>query len=132
MSYPEIPTGVGFCMFIKRKILQETGLFDEHNFKIGYGEENDFCWKAKKRGYKHILDDATYIYHKGGASFTHGIKIARELEALNVMEKLHPDYIAHVQQFLQENPLKSVHEYLSFRMSLHQRECELEIFHGEK
>ena len=125
--YPEIPTGVGFCMFIKRAVIKEIGFFDEQNFRGGYGEENDFCWKAKKIGYKHILDDSTYIYHKGGASFTHGVKIARELEAMNIMEKLHPDYIAQVQNFIQKNPLKSTHDYLFFRMNLESKKCECTV-----
>src|SRR5690606_32183786 len=38
----EIPTGVGFCMFISRATLAHLGLFDEA-FGRGYGEETDFC-----------------------------------------------------------------------------------------
>ena len=72
----------------------------------------------KKSGFINILDDATYIYHRGGVSFTNEVKLQREAEALNIMEKLHPDYIANVQQFIRENPLKQIHEYLSLRFNL--------------
>lgn len=42
----ELPTAVGFCMYIPRACLQETGYFDEETFGRGYGEENDFCLRA--------------------------------------------------------------------------------------
>lgn len=41
-QFREIPTAVGFCMYIKRNIIDEIGLFDQENFGKGYGEENDF------------------------------------------------------------------------------------------
>ncbi|MEO7642978.1 MAG: methyltransferase domain-containing protein, partial [Ramlibacter sp.] len=39
----DVPTGVGFCMYIRRDCLNEIGLFDVEQFGKGYGEENDFC-----------------------------------------------------------------------------------------
>lgn len=118
--YPQIPTGVGFCMYIKREVLDEVGYFDEQNFQGGYGEENDFCWKASKKGYIHVLDDATFIYHRGGASFTPEVKRAKEDEALRIIDMLHPDYIPAVQKFIHDNPLRYIHEYISLRISLEQ------------
>src|SRR5690554_6866308 len=41
----ELPTAVGFCMYIRRDCLERTGLF-EPVFGAGYGEENDFCRRA--------------------------------------------------------------------------------------
>ena len=46
----EAPTGVGFCMFIRRDCLNETGEFDAECFGRGYGEENDFCLRAASWG----------------------------------------------------------------------------------
>ena len=37
-SYPDIPTAVGFCMFIRRELLDSIGLFDAETFGLGYGE----------------------------------------------------------------------------------------------
>ncbi|MBK6510558.1 MAG: glycosyltransferase [Haliea sp.] len=39
----DVPTGVGFCMFIRREALIDIGMLDELTFGMGYGEENDFC-----------------------------------------------------------------------------------------
>ncbi|MDR8439764.1 glycosyl transferase, partial [Acinetobacter baumannii] len=33
----EIPTGVGFCMYIRRDCLNQVGYFDEETFGRGYG-----------------------------------------------------------------------------------------------
>lgn len=116
--YPSIPTGVGFCMYIKRNVLNDVGYFDEVNFRNGYGEENDFCLRAVKKGYLHVLDDATFIYHKGGASYTTEVKLTREIEAIHIMERLHPDYINAVQSFIHENPIGDIHNYISLRINM--------------
>ena len=67
-EYPRLPTGVGFCLYVKRSVLDEIGLFDEA-FGLGYGEEVDLCLRAASRGYVHVLDDATFIFHEGSRSF---------------------------------------------------------------
>lgn len=68
-KYPEITVAVGFCMHIKREVINQVGLFDGKTFERGYGEENDFCNRAGLLGYKHVLCDDTLIYHKGTVSF---------------------------------------------------------------
>lgn len=119
--YPEIPTGVGFCMYIKREVLNEVGYFDEAVFERGYGEENDFCMRAIKSGYVHVLDDATYIYHRGGASFTTEVKLTKENEALRILDRLHPEYLPMVNRFVQVNPLKEIHSYIRLRIDLEKK-----------
>ena len=66
---PRLPTGVGVCLYIKRKALDRLGPFDEESFGLGYGEESEFCFRALKAGYLNVLDDATFIYHAGQRSF---------------------------------------------------------------
>lgn len=68
-SYPELPTGVGFCMFVRRAALEELGDFDQATFGRGYGEENDFCRRAAGHGWRNVLCDDAYVTHRGGASF---------------------------------------------------------------
>lgn len=67
--YPEVPTGNGFCLYIRRACLDDVGALDEEAFPRGYGEENDFCMRAGLKGWRHVIDDATYIYHVRSASF---------------------------------------------------------------
>lgn len=68
-DYPRITVAVGFCMFIKREVIDCVGAFDAATFGRGYGEENDFCNRAEQLGYIHVMCDDTFIYHKGTGSF---------------------------------------------------------------
>ena len=42
-------------MSIRRDCLNEVGMFDEALFARGDGEENDFCLRAVKRGWRNVL-----------------------------------------------------------------------------
>jgi GT2 family glycosyltransferase/glycosyltransferase involved in cell wall biosynthesis len=66
---PEVITGVGFCMYTTRRALDLCGLLDEETFGRGYGEEVDFCLRATRLGLRHLVDDSTFVYHRGGGSF---------------------------------------------------------------
>jgi GT2 family glycosyltransferase/glycosyltransferase involved in cell wall biosynthesis len=66
---PEVISGVGFCMYITRVALDLCGMFDEETFGRGYGEEVDFCLRASRAGLRHLVDDSTFVYHRGGVSF---------------------------------------------------------------
>ncbi|PQA81493.1 hypothetical protein C5F52_20065 [Limnohabitans sp. TS-CS-82] len=67
--YPVVPTGNGFCMYIRRQCIDEIGLLDEVAFPRGYGEENDFCMRARLKGWINIIDDRTYVFHDRSKSF---------------------------------------------------------------
>jgi len=112
--YPQIPTGVGYCMFIKREILDLMGYFDEKHFAKGYGEENDFSMRAEKLGFINVLDDQTFIYHKGSASFTDERKKKVQAKNIKVLNKLHPGYSKKIEKFCIENPLTPIHQNIDF------------------
>ena len=99
----DVPTGVGFCMYIRRDCLAQVGLFDTENFGKGYGEENDFCQRAAEAGWRnlHLLD--TFVLHTGGVSFGDS-KSPREKAAMETLRRLHPRYESAVMAFLQGDP----------------------------
>jgi GT2 family glycosyltransferase/glycosyltransferase involved in cell wall biosynthesis len=66
---PEVITGVGFCMFITRDALDACGPLDQETFGRGYGEEVDFCMRATRLGFAHLVEDQTFVYHHGAVSF---------------------------------------------------------------
>ena len=106
-QYVEVPTCVGFCVYIKRELLGRIGLFDEERFGRGYGEENDFSCRAQAAGYVDIVDDATYVFHHGQTSFQ-GDKALLAVEHLGVLEKKHPGYKARINEFARRNPLREI------------------------
>ena len=64
------PTGVGFCMYIRRACLDVIGYLNQEKFGRGYGEENDLCQRALKSGWHNIISPNLYAYHEGGVSFS--------------------------------------------------------------
>ena len=99
----DLPTAVGFCMYIRRTCLDQVGLFDAARFGRGYGEENDFSRRAAKAGWRNVLCADTFVYHAGGVSF--GAERAVLAPAAGeVLSRLHPEYAALVQAFLFEDP----------------------------
>lgn len=68
-SYPDVVTGVGFCMLLRRSALEDVGLFDEI-FGHGYCEDSDLCMRLTTKGYRTVIADDVYVYHKGRATFT--------------------------------------------------------------
>jgi GT2 family glycosyltransferase/glycosyltransferase involved in cell wall biosynthesis len=66
---PAVISGVGFCMHISRAALDAVGPFDVEAFGAGYGEEVDFCLRARAAGWRHLVEDTTFVYHRGGGTF---------------------------------------------------------------
>lgn len=80
-SYPEVPCSVGFCMLMTREAIAEIGFLDE-SFSPGYGEETDWCQRARAAGYSCILCDNLFLHHEGESSFRKGERISRHKERM--------------------------------------------------
>jgi len=100
----EIPTGVGFCMFMKREVLDAVGHFDVASFKRGYGEENDFCKRIELAGYRNIIAADTFVYHEGSVSFQ-GERTVRVRNALQKLNRYFPGYDQEIREFITTDPL---------------------------
>lgn len=107
--YPEVTTGSGFCMFIKRICINKVGLFDDVLFPKGYGEENDFCMRVKSAGFKNIVDDSTYIYHKRSASFGENKKELLE-KSKKILNLKYPEYSDSVKKTFHSFSMNKVRE----------------------
>ena len=101
----ELPTAVGFCMFIRRAALEDVGQFDEAAFGRGYGEENDFCRRAMGRHWRHLLAAGVFVYHQGSASFGEERTLLAK-QAMKVISARYPDYLPEVESFIQRDPLR--------------------------
>lgn len=103
----DIPTAVGFCMFIRRDCLNDAGAFDAKLFGRGYGEENEFCMRSARRGWRHVLTGDTFVYHKGGVSFAQ-TQSEHQRHGHKVLTRLFPQYDAVIQQHIAENPARNM------------------------
>ncbi len=68
--YPDIPFLNGFCLMIKRSLINEIGYFDEETFGKGYGEEDDYSIRTRKSGWNLRVADDVYIYHAQSRSYS--------------------------------------------------------------
>ena len=100
----DIPVGVGFCMYIRRACLDAVGLLRADMFAQGYGEENDFCLRARHLGWRHVAAPGVFVAHVGGHSFG---TAARHLRARNaaLLERLHPGYAELIAAHAEADPL---------------------------
>ncbi|WP_341647796.1 glycosyltransferase [Thauera humireducens] len=101
----DLPTGVGFCMFVRRACVAQIGALDEAAFGRGYGEENDLCRRAAKAGWRNLLCADVFVYHKGGVSFGPGREALMAAGAA-ALRRLHPDYDRVVRDFIAADPLR--------------------------
>ena len=95
-AYPALPTGNGFCMYIRRALIDAVGMLDEAAFPQGYGEENDFCQRASARGLRHIIAGNVYVHHARSASFGHERRAQLGAAGMAVLRERWPNYEADV------------------------------------
>lgn len=58
---------VGFCIAIKRSVWEEVGPFDTR-FAVGMFEDNDFCYRARRAGYRLMIANRAFVHHEGNRS----------------------------------------------------------------
>lgn len=123
--YPELTTGNGYCMYIKREVIEDIGVFDDETFGKGYGEENDFCYRALDHGYINVLCDDTFIYHKGTQSFKKenltDTRIALIEKHMKLLREKHPIYVQKTDNFLANNPLRDIQENVNINIKLYNK-----------
>ncbi|MBU1131155.1 glycosyltransferase family 2 protein [Patescibacteria group bacterium] len=69
----EVDQVMGAFFMINRKVMETIGLFDEQ-YHLWF-EEVDYCFRAKKHGFKVIYTPQAQIIHLGGQSFAQTYRI---------------------------------------------------------
>jgi GT2 family glycosyltransferase/glycosyltransferase involved in cell wall biosynthesis len=107
-KYPDVVTGVGFCILLRRSALDEVGLFDEV-YGRGYCEESDLCMRLTTSGYRTVVADDVYVYHKGRGSYSD--QRERYKHNRKIFDKRwERDYRRQFRTFLSIDPLKSARD----------------------
>ena len=100
----DVPTGHGFCMLIRRAVLDLLDGFDE-SFGRGYGEENDLCRRAADLGFRNVAAAGAFVEHRESVSF--GSDKSALLHAnLQLLERRYPEYAAEVRASLRRDDLR--------------------------
>jgi glycosyltransferase involved in cell wall biosynthesis len=59
---------VGFCLLIRDRALRRVGLFDE-SFGIGNFEDDDYCLRVRRAGYRLLIAEDSFVFHYGSRTF---------------------------------------------------------------
>ena len=59
---------VGFCLAVRRSVLNEVGGFDTR-FGLGLFEDNDLCYRMRRAGYRLAIAANSFVHHSGSKTF---------------------------------------------------------------
>jgi len=93
-AFPVVPTSIGFCMLMTREAIAAVGVFDLKWGK-GYGEETDWCQRARAAGFECVLADNLFVYHEHRASFGKQSKSLR-LAKQDLFVEQYPDFVGEL------------------------------------
>ncbi len=66
--YMEVNQCFGFCMLIKREVIDKIGYLDE-SFGMGCYDDTDYSMRAGRAGYRCVCVHSSYVHHVHGISF---------------------------------------------------------------
>lgn len=103
----EVYSGTGYCMGINMACWKEIGPLDYEHFGKGYGEENDWCFRALQKGWRHLLVPNLYVHHHHGGSFLSEEKQRLCDEHQQLLKEMYPQYMNEtVPAFVRQDPWK--------------------------
>jgi GT2 family glycosyltransferase len=100
----DLPVGIGFCLYMRRDCLDQVGPLRDDLFAQGYGEESDFCLRARHTGWRHVAALDLFVAHQGGGSFGAGRTDLRRRNH-TILERHYPEYAAQIATHLATDPL---------------------------
>lgn len=100
------PTAVGFCLLIKNFIIAEFGFFDEI-FGQGFNEENDLILRANQYGYRSVIANLAYCYHKGSASFGQEERLNMDSANQKILLQNYPYYLNLLESYFNTSIFKA-------------------------
>jgi GT2 family glycosyltransferase/glycosyltransferase involved in cell wall biosynthesis len=128
-TWPDVPTGVGFCFFVRRAMLDAIGGFDPA-FGAGYGEENDLCMRAAAAGWRNVVADDAFVLHTGGRSFERQKDALVPKNTATLLER-HPGYLALVRDYVAADPLAPLRDAASLALDAGADAGVLHILHHQ-
>lgn len=102
-SYPDVTTVVGFCLLVRREVIATLGPFDEA-YGRGYCEETDLHLRARAAGWRCVVADDVFVYHRQGGSFSDSDARFRQNVGL-LMSRWRALYEAEIAEFDRKNEL---------------------------
>jgi GT2 family glycosyltransferase len=105
----ELPACCGFAMMLRRSVLQQIGMLDGIALVRGYGEEVDWCLRARAAGYRHLAATGVFVAHSGTVSFRFEKRL-RVRQNRRVITARYPHYYPEYHLFIKDDPLKAARQ----------------------
>lgn len=61
-QYVEVGMCIGFCMVIRRELINRIGILSEEVERIFF-EDEDYCMRAQQAGFQCVVVSSSYVYH---------------------------------------------------------------------
>lgn len=107
----EMPISHGFCVFIKRSLIDIIGLFDEQKFGKGHGEDNEYSMRLRSKGFKCVTNTSVFVGHDGSTSFKDDVMFWK-LNGRKMMSEEFPYYMSEVKHFFNNDPISKERKVL--------------------
>ncbi|TXL69892.1 glycosyltransferase family 2 protein [Vineibacter terrae] len=101
----DLPNGVGFCLYVKRAVLETIGPLSAA-FGRGYYEDVEFCLRARAAGFRHVCAPGIFVGHAGSRSFKDE-KRSLVVANLPLLARLYPGYREQSAGFVRQDPLRA-------------------------
>ncbi|MGE3804185.1 MAG: glycosyltransferase [Gemmataceae bacterium] len=77
LAFPRL---TGFCLLLRREVLDKIGSLDE-GYGTGFFEDDDLCVRARKAGFELLVALDVFVHHFGSRTFTgQGVDYRKQLE----------------------------------------------------
>jgi len=97
-EYDTIPVFSGFCVLIRRKLIDKIGLLDEI-YDSGYFDDNDMAMRINEHGYKCVVSNRAFVVHFGSKSFSDHYRIHRSNINQKIFLKRYPEYFDFISEY---------------------------------
>lgn len=113
-DYPDVVTGEGFCLLLRRAALDNVGFLDPI-FGHGYCEESDLCMRLTTAGYRTVISDNVYVFHRGSGSFG-SERLPKYLENRKIFDQRWlKEYRRQFRTFRRQDPVGTIRRCLAGR-----------------
>lgn len=98
--FTEAPTAVGFCLLMKRAVVDLIGPLDPV-YGRGYQEENDWVQRARAQGYFAVRANWAFVHHRGSVSFG-GERDGLDARNSKILARRYPHFEPEMFEFLHD------------------------------
>lgn len=112
----DIPSGIGFFLYIKRACLNAVGGLPEI-YSRGYFEDVEFCLRASEKKFRNVCATGVFVAHAGSRSFGDQ-KRALVVRNMATLESRFPGFRLQCAAFMEADPLKPARAAIEARVAL--------------